>query len=44
VSNAPAFLKGPKFPTITGYPPPLPPQTMPGQEPGVPRRPSGPVP
>lgn len=29
------------FPTVTGYPLPPPPQTMPGQEPGKPRRPSG---
>jgi phospholipase C len=41
VTQAAAFLKGPKFPTVTGYPPPRPPQTLPGQEPGSPRRPSG---
>jgi phospholipase C len=29
------------FPTVTGYPLPPPPQTMPKQEPGKPRRPSG---
>jgi phospholipase C len=29
------------FPTVVGYPLPPPPQTMPGQEPGKPRRPSG---
>ena len=30
-----------EFPTVVGYPLPSPPQTMPGQEPGSPRRPSG---
>ena len=40
-TRAGAFLRGPKFPTVTGYPLPPPPQTMPGQEPGSPRRPSG---
>ena len=40
--QAPAFLKGPNFPTVAGYPLPQPPQVMPGQEPGAPRRPSGP--
>jgi phospholipase C len=30
-----------EFPTVVGYPLPPPPQTMPGQEPGAPRRPSG---
>jgi hypothetical protein len=30
-----------EFPTVVGYPLPPPPQTMPGQEPGKPRRPSG---
>jgi phospholipase C len=40
--QAPAFLKGPNFPTVAGYPLPPPPQVMPGQEPGAPRRPSGP--
>jgi phospholipase C len=29
------------FPTVTGYPLPAPPQKMPGQEPGKPKRPSG---
>jgi phospholipase C len=29
------------FPTVVGYPLPAPPQMMPGQEPGRPRRPSG---
>jgi phospholipase C len=29
------------FPTVTGYPLPTPPQTMPAQEPGRPRRPRG---
>jgi phospholipase C len=40
-AQAPAFLKGRTFPTVTGYPLPPPPQTMPGQEPGSPVRPSG---
>jgi phospholipase C len=44
VTQAPAFLNGSKFPTVAGYPLPPAPQTMPGQEPGAPRRPSGPVP
>jgi phospholipase C len=30
-----------EFPTVVGYPLPPPPQTMPGQEPGTTRRPSG---
>jgi phospholipase C len=30
-----------EFPTVVGYPLPPPPQSMPGQEPGAPRRPSG---
>jgi phospholipase C len=30
------------FPTVVGYPLPTPPQTMPAQDPGSPRRPSGP--
>jgi phospholipase C len=30
-----------EFPTVVGYPLPPPPQTMPGQERGAPRRPSG---
>ncbi len=30
-----------EFPTVVGYPLPPPPQTMPGQEAGAPRRPSG---
>ena len=41
VTRAAAFLRGPTFPTVTGYPLPPPPQTMPGQEAGSPRRPSG---
>jgi phospholipase C len=41
LTQATAFVRGPKFPVVTGYPPPLPPQTMPTQEPGTPRRPSG---
>ena len=40
-TQAPAFVKGRTFPTIAGYPLPPPPQTMPGQEPGSPKRPSG---
>jgi phospholipase C len=30
-----------EFPTVTGYPLPPPPQTLPAQEPGAPKRPSG---
>jgi phospholipase C len=41
VTQAAQFLRGPKFPTVLGYPPPRPPQTLPMQEPGSPRRPSG---
>jgi phospholipase C len=41
VTRAAAFLRGPTFPTVTGYPLPPPPQTMPGQEAGSPTRPSG---
>ncbi len=44
LTRAPAFLEGKKFPTVSGYPLPAAPQTMPGQEPGVPKRPSGVVP
>ncbi|MDQ6812055.1 MAG: phospholipase [Actinomycetota bacterium] len=40
-TQAAAFLRGPKFPTVRGYPLPPAPQTMPAQEPGTPRRPSG---
>jgi len=43
VTQAPAFLEGAKFPTVSGYPLPTPPQALPGQEPGAPLRPSGPV-
>jgi phospholipase C len=38
--QAPGYLD-PNFPTVAGYPLPPAPQTMPGQEPGAPRRPSG---
>ena len=38
--QAPSYLK-PNFPTVAGYPLPPAPQTMPSQEPGSPRRPSG---
>ena len=41
VLQALGFLEGPKAPTVKGYPLPAPPQTMPGQEPGAPKRPSG---
>jgi phospholipase C len=41
VTQAPAFVEGSKFPTVAGYPLPAAPQTMPGQEPGAPKRPSG---
>jgi hypothetical protein len=40
-TQAPAFLKGRTFPTVSGYPLPPPPQAMPAQEPGAPKRPSG---
>jgi phospholipase C len=39
-TQAPSYFT-PNFPTVAGYPLPPPPQTMPGQEPGSPRRPSG---
>jgi phospholipase C len=39
-TQAPSYVK-PNFPTVAGYPLPPPPQAMPGQEPGSPRRPSG---
>jgi phospholipase C len=39
--QAPSYLK-PNFPTVAGYPLPPAPQTMPSQEPGSPKRPSGP--
>ena len=38
--HATAFLRGHTFRPVTGYPLP-PPQGMPGQEPGAPKRPSG---
>jgi phospholipase C len=38
--QAPSYLK-PNFPTVAGYPLPPAPQTMPSQEPGAPKRPSG---
>jgi phospholipase C len=41
VPQAAQFLKGPKFPTVRGYPLPRAPQSLPAQEPGSPRRPSG---
>jgi phospholipase C len=41
LTQAAAFLKGSKFPTVRGYPLPAAPQAMPGQEPGSPKRPSG---
>jgi phospholipase C len=40
-TQAAQFLRGPKFPTVTGYPLPPAPQAMPVQEPGSPKRPSG---
>jgi phospholipase C len=39
-TQAPSYVK-PDFPTVTPYPLPPPPQALPGQEPGSPRRPSG---
>ena len=39
-TQAPSYVK-PNFPTVTGYPLPPAPQTMPSQEPGSPKRPSG---
>jgi phospholipase C len=39
-TQAPGFGSA-TFPTVAGYPLPPAPQTMPGQEPGSPRRPSG---
>jgi phospholipase C len=40
-TQAPGFFGTSGFPTVAGYPLPPAPQTLPGQEPGVPRRPSG---
>jgi phospholipase C len=42
VTQAAGFLKGPNLPIVSGYPLPPAPQSMPVQEPGSPRRPSGP--
>jgi phospholipase C len=39
-TQAPGFGSS-SFPTVAGYPLPPPPQALPGQEPGSPRRPSG---
>jgi phospholipase C len=39
-TQAPSYFT-PNFPTVAGYPLPPAPQTMPGQEPGLPKRPSG---
>jgi phospholipase C len=41
VTQGAAFLRGSKFPTVRGYPLPPAPQTLPAQEPGAGKRPSG---